>query len=99
MDLAFTEQQRAFRAEVRAWLEQNVPAGPLPSFDTEEGFRLHRDWERRLNEGRWGMVTWPEALGGRGCDLIEWLIFEEEYYRAGAPARSTRTASSCSVRR
>ena len=33
------------------------------------------------------MVTWPEVYGGRGCDLIEWLIFEEEYYRAGAPLR------------
>jgi alkylation response protein AidB-like acyl-CoA dehydrogenase len=33
------------------------------------------------------MVTWPEALGGRGCDLVEWLIFEEEYYRAGSPLR------------
>jgi hypothetical protein len=33
------------------------------------------------------MVTWPEELGGRGCDLIEWLIFEEEYWRAGAPLR------------
>ena len=33
------------------------------------------------------MVAWPEAFGGRGCDLIQWLIFEEEYYRAGAPGR------------
>ena len=33
------------------------------------------------------MVTWPTDYGGRGCDLIEWLIFEEEYYRAGAPLR------------
>jgi hypothetical protein len=33
------------------------------------------------------MVTWPRELGGRGCDLIEWLVFEEEYYRAGAPLR------------
>jgi alkylation response protein AidB-like acyl-CoA dehydrogenase len=33
------------------------------------------------------MVMWPEHLGGRGCDLIEWLIFEEEYYSAGAPMR------------
>ncbi|SDH70939.1 acyl-CoA dehydrogenase family protein [Pseudomonas panipatensis] len=87
MDLNYTEGQRAFRAEARAWLAANVPAQPLPSFDTEEGFRLHRDWEALLHEGRWGMVTWPKALGGRGCDLIEWLIFEEEYYRAGAPAR------------
>ncbi|MDR0207968.1 MAG: acyl-CoA dehydrogenase family protein [Pseudomonas putida] len=87
MDLTYTPAQQAFRAEVRAWLEANVPSQPLPSFDTEEGFAAHRAWEARLNDGRWGMVTWPTRLGGRGCDLIEWLIFEEEYYRAGAPAR------------
>ena len=33
------------------------------------------------------MVPWPEEYGGRGADLLEWLIFEEEYYRAGAPGR------------
>ena len=87
MQLAFTEQQQAFRAEIRYWLQANVPAQPLQTFDTEEGFQQHRAWEATLNQGRWGMVTWPEALGGRGCDLIEWLIFEEEYYRARAPLR------------
>ena len=88
MRLEYTPEQRAFRAEVRAWMEANVPSGPLPSFDlTREGFELHRDWERKLNDGRWGMVTWPEELGGRGLDYIRWLIFEEEYYRAGAPTR------------
>ena len=87
MELAYTDEQQAFRAEVRSWLAVNVPAEPLQSFDTEEGFKAHRQWEATLNSGRWGMVTWPEALGGRGCDLIEWLIFEEEYYRAQAPLR------------
>jgi alkylation response protein AidB-like acyl-CoA dehydrogenase len=87
MDLTYTDEQQAFREEVRTWLAANVPAERLRSFDTEEGFQQHRDWEAKLNQGRWGMVTWPEELGGRGCDLIEWLIFEEEYYRAGAPLR------------
>ena len=88
MILEYTPEQRAFRSEVRAWMEANVPGAPLPSFDlTREGFEAHRAWERKLNEGRWGMVTWPEELGGRGLDLIRWLIFEEEYYRAGAPTR------------
>jgi alkylation response protein AidB-like acyl-CoA dehydrogenase len=87
MNLSFTDEQKAFRQEIRGWLEANVPAQALASFDTEEGFRQHREWESVLNAGRWGMVTWPEALGGRACDLIEWLIFEEEYYRAAAPLR------------
>ncbi|MBA4693374.1 MAG: acyl-CoA dehydrogenase family protein [Congregibacter sp.] len=87
MDLNYTTDQEAFRAEVREWLAENVPAKPLASFDTEAGFAAHREWERTLAAGNWGMVTWPEAFGGRGCDLIQWLIFEEEYYRAGAPGR------------
>lgn len=87
MDLNYTASQKAFREEVRSWLAENVPKEQLKSFDTEEGFRQHRTWEARLNDGRWGMVTWPEELGGRGCNLIEWLIFEEEYYRASAPLR------------
>jgi len=87
MDLAYTDKQKAFREEVRSWLAENVPETPLTTFDTEEGFQQHREWEAKLNAGRWGMVTWPEELGGRGCDLIEWLIFEEEYYKARAPLR------------
>jgi alkylation response protein AidB-like acyl-CoA dehydrogenase len=87
MDLSYTQDQEAFRADVREWLAKHVPAKPLVSFDTEAGFAAHREWERTLAAGNWGMVTWPEGFGGRGCDLIQWLIFEEEYYRAGAPGR------------
>jgi alkylation response protein AidB-like acyl-CoA dehydrogenase len=86
--LDYTPEQRAFRREVREWMTGHVPADPLPSFDlSREGFEAHRRWERTLSAGRWGMVTWPEAYGGRGLDLIRWLIFEEEYYRANAPTR------------
>jgi alkylation response protein AidB-like acyl-CoA dehydrogenase len=87
MQLEFTAEEEAFRQEVRAWMEAHVPGKPLKSMDTKEGFQEHRQWERTLHQGRYAMVTWPEELGGRGCNLIEWLIFEEEYYRAGAPGR------------
>jgi alkylation response protein AidB-like acyl-CoA dehydrogenase len=87
MELIYTPQQQDFRMEVRDWLREHVPAEKLPSFDTEEGFAAHREWEKTLASGNWGMVTWPKEYGGRGCGLIEWLIFEEEYYRAGAPLR------------
>src|SRR3954470_11662517 len=90
MDLTFTDTEEAFRAECRAWLTANVPAQPLPSGDTAEGFALHLDWERRLFADRWSVVSWPEAYGGRGASLWEWLIFEEEYYRVGAPQRVTQ---------
>lgn len=87
MKLEYTPKQKAFRAEVRSWLAANVPAQPLKTFDTEEGFQQHRGWEARLNTQGYSAVTWPKELGGRGCDLIEWLIFEEEYWRANAPLR------------
>ena len=87
MDLTFTAGEDAFRQEVRTWLEANVPREPLPSMDTAEGFAAHRAWERRLNEGGFAMVSWPREYGGRGANLIEWLVFEEEYWRAGAPLR------------
>ena len=87
MRLEYTEKQNKFRAEVRAWLAANVPKSALTSFDTEEGFAEHRAWEGKLNEAHYSAVTWPKELGGRSCDLIEWLIFEEEYWRANAPLR------------
>lgn len=87
MDLNYSPEQVAFRQQVRQWLAEHVPAEPLASFDTEAGFEQHREWEKTLAQGNWGMVTWPESYGGRGCNLIEWLIFEEEYYRAKAPLR------------
>ncbi|MCC2657608.1 MAG: acyl-CoA dehydrogenase [Panacagrimonas sp.] len=87
MRLEYTERQKAFRQEIRDWLAANVPSGALPSFDTEEGFAQHRAWERKLSTASLSAVTWPSALGGRGLDLIEWLIFEEEYWRANAPLR------------
>ncbi|MCZ6571229.1 MAG: acyl-CoA dehydrogenase [Deltaproteobacteria bacterium] len=87
MDLRFTPEQDAFRKEARAWLEAHVPAEPLPSLDTRQGFERHRAWEHELNRAGWAMVPWPVEYGGRGADLLQWLIFEEEYYRAGAPGR------------
>ncbi|MFL6089939.1 MAG: acyl-CoA dehydrogenase family protein [Aeromicrobium sp.] len=87
MNLDFTDDELAFQAEARAWLEANVPAEPLPSMDTAEGFAAHQAWERKLADARWSVVSWPEEFGGREASLVEWVIFEEEYYRAGAPGR------------
>jgi alkylation response protein AidB-like acyl-CoA dehydrogenase len=77
----------AFLAEVRDWLAAHVPAEPLPSLDTAEGFERHRGWERELAAARLSVVSWPARYGGRDASLAQWLAFEEEYYAAGAPAR------------
>jgi alkylation response protein AidB-like acyl-CoA dehydrogenase len=78
---------REFRAEVRDWLAAHVPAEPLPSVDTAEGFARHREWERELAEARLAVVTWPACYGGRDASLLEWLVFEDEYHAAAAPVR------------
>ncbi|MFI1468625.1 acyl-CoA dehydrogenase family protein [Streptomyces wuyuanensis] len=87
MDLTHTPDEDAFRAEARAWLRSHVPDVPLPSLETREGFAEHRRWEARLAADRWSVVSWPERYGGRGADIFRWLLFEEEYYAAGAPGR------------
>jgi alkylation response protein AidB-like acyl-CoA dehydrogenase len=90
MDLNFTDSENAFRQECRAWLEANVPRESLPSGDTKEGFALHLEWEHKLFDAGWAAVSWPKQYGGREATLFEWLIFEEEYYRVGAPSRVTQ---------
>lgn len=89
MDLDFSPAERAFRAEVRDWLGGHAPP-PLPSMDTPEGFAAHRAWEADLAAARLSVVSWPREYGGRAASLIDWLIFEEEYWAAGCPARLTQ---------
>ena len=74
--------------EARTWLQANVPPpGSLRSLDTAEGFEDHRTFERQLFDAHWSVVSWPKPFGGREVGIMEWLIFEEEYYRAGGPRR------------
>jgi alkylation response protein AidB-like acyl-CoA dehydrogenase len=90
MDLTWSAEELAFRHEARAWLTAHVPRPALLSGDTAEGFAAHLEWERALFDARWSAVSWPSRFGGRDASLWEWLIFEEEYYRADAPQRVTQ---------
>ncbi|NNE73651.1 MAG: acyl-CoA dehydrogenase [Acidimicrobiales bacterium] len=87
MDLTFTDSEQAFRDEVRTWLAENKPAEAFAPMDTPEGFEQHRGWERTLFDAGWSVPNWPVKYGGRECSLVEWLIFEEEYYLSGVPGR------------
>ncbi|WP_280420333.1 acyl-CoA dehydrogenase family protein [Nocardia carnea] len=87
MDLDLDESTREFQREVREFLAANVPAEPLPSMDTAAGFEAHREWEHTLAEARLSVVSWAPEYGGRDASLLEWVLFEQEYYAAGAPGR------------
>jgi len=87
VDLDFDAKALAFRDEVRTFLAENIPAEPLPSMDTAEGFEAHRAWERTLADAHFSVVSWPAEYGGRDASILEWVIFEEEYYAANAPGR------------
>jgi alkylation response protein AidB-like acyl-CoA dehydrogenase len=87
MNLELDAETSAFRDEVRAFLSEHVPAEPLPSMDTPEGFEAHRAWEHTLADARLSVVSWPAELGGRDASLLQWVVFEEEYFAARAPLR------------
>ncbi|MFG1922118.1 acyl-CoA dehydrogenase family protein [Cryptosporangium sp. NPDC048952] len=91
--LEFTDSEEEFRLEAREWLRVHSP-GRLPSMDTPDGARAHRAWERELAAARWSVVAWPHAYGGRDASLVEWVLFEEEYYAAGAPTRISQNGIS-----
>jgi len=87
VDLDFDAKALAFRDEVRTFLAENIPTEPLPSMDTAEGFEAHRAWERTLADAHFSVVSWPAEYGGRDASILEWVIFEEEYYAANALGR------------
>ncbi len=84
MDLTFSEQEIAFRDELRAWFAANDP-GEEPDGEEDLRYAWRRDFQRRLAEGGWAAVHWPREYGGRGATLTESAIFFEELGRSGAP--------------
>ncbi|MFE3632029.1 acyl-CoA dehydrogenase [Streptomyces goshikiensis] len=87
MDLAYTEEEREFRARLRAWLAKVLPELPArPSPDDWPGRRAHdTGWQRRLYDAGYAGLHWPLDAGGRGATPTQHLIFLEETERAGAP--------------
>jgi alkylation response protein AidB-like acyl-CoA dehydrogenase len=83
MDFRFTEQEEAFRQEVRDFLRQDLPAGwkgrrITETIGTPEANALHKSLGRKLGAKRWVGLQWPKEYGGLGATPIHGLIFEEE---------------------
>ena len=91
MDITFPEHAVAFGAEVRAWLEANLPAGWFePDFAIPEAERKRffvAEWPHRMYDGGWICASWPKEYGGRGLDLMQSVALAEEFARANAPMR------------
>ncbi len=84
MDFRFTPAQEAFRSEVRAFLDAELPEPPdLP----EDGWIVGYDKEfsKKLGARGWIGLTWPQAYGGQGKSYLDRLILTEELLGRGAP--------------
>ncbi len=93
MDLSFSAEDEAFRAEARGWLTDQLD-GPYRTLRHRGGpgdehalFDERLAWEHTLAEAGWTCVGWPAEYGGRGLSLYRQVIWFEEYARAGGPGR------------
>ena len=87
MDLRFTQDEIAFRDDVRAFMKQKLPGAIRAK--VIEGRRLSRDdlveWQRILNAKGWGAPHWPQEWGGTGWGAVKTYIFRDEMQQAPAP--------------
>ena len=87
MDLNFTDEELAFRQDIRHWVAENLPAEI--SHKVHNALRLTRDdmqrWAKILGKKGWLGWGWPKQFGGPGWNAIQKHLFEEECALAGAP--------------
>jgi alkylation response protein AidB-like acyl-CoA dehydrogenase len=87
MDLNYSPADDAFRADIRAWLDANLPQALRAKVLDHK--RLNRDdyasWHKLLGTRGWSVVAWPKEYGGPGWDATQRHIWDEECARIGAP--------------
>jgi len=87
LDLRYSDADEAFRAELRSWLAEAVPAhgAPPPVSDWEARRIYDTGWQRKLFDAGYAGINWPADYGGRDASLTEQLVYHEETARAAAP--------------
>ncbi|WP_109806248.1 acyl-CoA dehydrogenase family protein [Sphingosinithalassobacter portus] len=87
MDLEFTEEEKAFREEVRAFLKEKLPARLSDKVRNGQNLRKEdmEEWHAILNARGWLANHWPVEWGGTGWTVMQRAIFEEEVSKAHAP--------------
>jgi alkylation response protein AidB-like acyl-CoA dehydrogenase len=88
MDFNFSPADEAFRAEFRAWLKNNSqyspPAREPLADELEVDWEARVRWHRKLHEGGWMGIHWPQEYGGRGATILQNVIYQDELERVGA---------------
>ncbi|WP_298282953.1 acyl-CoA dehydrogenase family protein [Novosphingobium sp.] len=84
MNLDFSPEEVTFRAEVRDWLQTNVPRERRP-LEGPEMLAFDKAWQRQQFDAGWAGISWPKDYGGAGLSLIQQLIWFEEYALADGP--------------
>jgi pimeloyl-CoA dehydrogenase large subunit len=88
MDLRFTDEERAFRREVREWIDANLPAATrerMASGRTPTK-AMQVDWQKRLHAKGWAVPHWPVEWGGQPWSAIKRFILSEEIQSTPAPS-------------
>jgi alkylation response protein AidB-like acyl-CoA dehydrogenase len=91
MDLTYPADAEAFRLEIRAWLDEHLPAGwgdDSVERTPDEKAEFQRQWTKALFEGGWICATWPTEYGGKGLSTMQGVVLAEEFHRANAPLRA-----------
>lgn len=91
MELTYAPEDEQFRAEIRAWLKENLPKGWFDEgFDMtpEERKKFNEEWPNKLFEGGWICATWPKEYGGKGLSTMQGVVLSEEFANAKAPMRA-----------
>ena len=87
MDLNYSPADSAFRADIRAWLDANLPHALRAKVLDHK--RLNRDdyasWHKLLGTRGWSVIAWPKEFGGPGWNATQRHIWDEECARIGAP--------------
>lgn len=87
MELRFTDEEQAFREEVREFFHSNLPE--KVRLKLLDGEHIEKDdivnWQRTLNEKGWAVPHWPVEYGGTGWDPMKQYIFLEELQKTPAP--------------
>jgi len=79
MEFRFNQEDEAFRASVRGFLEPWTEGGQVPSDRMDE-------LEKEMARQKWLTIAWPKEYGGGGASPMQQLIFKEETWRVGAVA-------------